>query len=273
MGNPDTAAARFVRQHQLGAVCSYNTQQFQQTVAWLTDEATQKSIRQNALKIAPILSSEGIEEWIWQSLREKSPFAQRFEKLGTPLKEATVIITHNEVNHKHGTGVLVKRIIADTPNIYSIRTDNHYGGLHHLGDISYFLPRKGITRIQAYKTIIELLEDITVKRCLCVPYYPDDLLLSIAVKDVCNIPLGVYIMDDQNIVVNKIPDDLMAEFLSKCDLRLATHPELREAYQEKYGLPFYILPAVVPHYLRLISLPKTLTVGCGSLFPKARWLT
>lgn len=56
-------------------------------------------------------------------------------------------------------------------------------------------------------------------------------------------------MDDQNIVVNKIPDNLMAEFLSKCDLRLATHPELREAYQEKYGLPFYILPAVVPHHL------------------------
>lgn len=73
VGNPDTAAARFVRQHQLGAVCSYNTQQFQQTVAWLTDEATQKSIRQNALKIAPILSSEGIEEWIWQSLGEKFP--------------------------------------------------------------------------------------------------------------------------------------------------------------------------------------------------------
>ncbi|MCX8078023.1 MAG: beta-1,6-galactofuranosyltransferase [Geminocystis sp.] len=249
IGNPDTAAARFVRQHQLGTVCQYDTQQFQKTVAWLTEKETQLYIRKNALKLAATFSSQGVEEWIWQSLKEKHPFDQRFEKLGRLLKDATVVITHNEVNHKHGTGVLVKRIIADTPNIYSIRTDNHYSGLHNFGDVSYCLPHKGITRIQAYKLTIELLEDITVKRGFCVPYYPDDLLLSIALKDIFNVPLGVYIMDDQNIVLNKIPDDLMAEFLSKCDLRLATHPELRDAYQGKYNLPFYILPAVVPHHL------------------------
>jgi hypothetical protein len=55
-----------------------------------------------------------------------------------------------------------------------------------------------------------------------------------------------YIMDDQNVAVNVIPDDLMREFLEKCSLRLVTHPELRDAYTRKYGLPFYILPAVAP---------------------------
>src|SRR6185436_9230678 len=35
----------------------------------------------------------------------------------------------------------------------------------------------------------------------------------------------------------------------QCSLRLTTHPELRAAYQEKYGFATYILPAVVPAHL------------------------
>src|SRR5258706_3006809 len=38
----------------------------------------------------------------------------------------------------------------------------------------------------------------------------------------------------------------MREFLDRCSLRLATHPELRFAYEGKYRLPFYLLPAIVP---------------------------
>ena len=56
-------------------------------------------------------------------------------------------------------------------------------------------------------------------------------------------------MDDQNVCVNNIPDELMKEFLGKCDVRFATHPELRDAYENKYGLKFWLLPAVVPDAL------------------------
>jgi hypothetical protein len=58
-------------------------------------------------------------------------------------------------------------------------------------------------------------------------------------------------MDDQNVTIPAIPDSLMREFLDRCDLRLTTHSEMREAYESKYGLKFYLLPAVVP--ARLIS--------------------
>ena len=47
----------------------------------------------------------------------------------------------------------------------------------------------------------------------------------------------------------------MREFLERCSLRLATHPELRVAYERKYGLPFYLLPAVAPD--RLIAREPT----------------
>ena len=46
-------------------------------------------------------------------------------------------------------------------------------------------------------------------------------------------------MDDENMTVDIIPDALMREFLEKCSLRLATHPELRDAYRaELWTLPF-----------------------------------
>jgi hypothetical protein len=53
-------------------------------------------------------------------------------------------------------------------------------------------------------------------------------------------------MDDQCVVGSNIPRPLMREFLEKCHLRLATHTELRDAYEETFGLPFACLPAVVP---------------------------
>ncbi|WP_017294219.1 hypothetical protein [Geminocystis herdmanii] len=269
MGDKDTAAAQFVQDFQLGVVCRYNSGEFAEKLSWIIDEENQRSIRNRVSKLAQSLSSQGIKDWIWDSLAQKSPQDNRFEKLGQFLNDATVILTHNEVNQKHGTGALVKRIIADTPNIYSIRSDNHYGGIHNFGEISYCLPQKGISRIEAFKIILTLLEDIEVKQAFCVPYYTDDLYLSIAVKELFNVPLGVYIMDDQNIVAKNIPDDLMREFLSKCSFRLATHPELRDAYEEKYAMSFYLLPAVVPDNLisRNITTPdkKLFHIKTGAL--------
>lgn len=247
VGNSDTGAARFVERFKLGRVCQYQTESFQQAVDWVNLTENQQIIRQKAAQLAVSLSSEGISDWIWQSLAQKSPKDQRFERLGATLNEATVVITPNEVNQKHGTGALVKRIIADTPNIISMRSDNHYGGEHDFGEISFCLPKKGITRLQAYEIVSKVLQGCSIKQIFCVPYYVDDLYLAIAVKDLYDVPLVTYIMDDQNISVNNIPDRLMREFLNKCSFRLATHPELRDAYENKYGLKFWLLPAVVPH--------------------------
>ncbi|MGI0481776.1 beta-1,6-galactofuranosyltransferase [Geminocystis sp. CENA526] len=249
MGNRQTAAANFVTDFQLGIVSNYDCLEFREKIAWLTDAQNQDIIRHQASNLSQFLSSEGMENWIWDSLAQKFPVDSRFEKLGQYLSSATVVVTANEINNRHGTGFLVKRIMADTPNIFSIRSRNDYGGLHNFGCASYCLPCQNISRFGAFQAMTNLLEGVEVKQLFCVPYYPDDLLLSIAIKELCNVPLGVYIMDDQNVVVNKIPDDIMAEFLSKCSFRLATHPELRDAYEEKYGLKFYLLPAVVPDNL------------------------
>ena len=70
-------------------------------------------------------------------------------------------------------------------------------------------------------------------------------LSALAVRQTYGVPLCTYIMDDNNVASRGIPDDLMAELLENSALRLAISPELREAYEEKYGLKFWLLPPVV----------------------------
>jgi hypothetical protein len=86
-----------------------------------------------------------------------------------------------------------------------------------------------------------------------VPFQVDELTASIAIQEAFDARLCAYVMDDRNVAANgirdAIPDELMREFLRKSSLRLATHPELRGAYERKYGMPFCVLPAVAPDAL------------------------
>ncbi len=250
LGSKNSGAAKFVEEFKLGVICDYETLSFSQAIDYICDPNIQKEIRQKAAKLAKFLSVDNLTQWIWQSLDKGNPIDQRFEFLGQSLLEADLVITTNEVNYRHGTGALVKRIFPDSDNIFSIRSYNHYNGEHDFGDVSIQLSYQKLSaRPEIFQRVLNELKGTTIKRILCIPYYPDEILTAIVTKELFNVPLVTYIMDDQNICVNNISDDLMREFLSKCSLRLATHQELRDAYEEKYGLKFWLLPAVVPHHL------------------------
>jgi len=81
---------------------------------------------------------------------------------------------------------------------------------------------------------------------LCVPYFPDDALNAIALKESFGAPLCTYLMDDQNLCANGIPDAVMAELLAKSTLRLAISPELSAGYELKYGHKMWLMPPLVP---------------------------
>jgi FkbM family methyltransferase len=164
---------------------------------------------------------------------------------GCNLELFDVVITPNEINDKHGTGTLIRRIFANNNNIISIRSKNHYDAEHNFGQISFCLDHTGLSRTEIFLKVLQSLKGFKVKKVFCVPYFVDDILSAIAIKELFGVPLCTYIMDDQNIYANAIPDELMQEFLTKCSLRFATHPELRDAYENKYGLKFWLLPAVV----------------------------
>ncbi|MCX6376603.1 MAG: beta-1,6-galactofuranosyltransferase, partial [Armatimonadetes bacterium] len=87
-----------------------------------------------------------------------------------------------------------------------------------------------------------------------------------------------YLMDDQNVCADEIPDDLMRELLAKSSLRLGISPELCIVYGLKYGHRIWHLPPVVPGRLipsRLnvprISPPKRRGVIIGNIWGR-QWV-
>ncbi|HVJ58148.1 MAG TPA: FkbM family methyltransferase [Terrimicrobiaceae bacterium] len=155
-----------------------------------------------------------------------------------------VVITPNEITPLHGTGVLISRIFGEKEQIFSLRSRNDYGE-HSFGTVNVCLTHSGLSRSEAYSNVVQSLSGRTPQRALCVPFFSDDALSALAVRQTYGVPLCTYIMDDNNVASRGISDDLMTELLENSTLRLAISSELREAYEEKYHLKFWLLPPVV----------------------------
>lgn len=238
----------------------------------VNEKSTRNAQLRERLSLA-INSSKPLSASIWDSLSNRADD----ESPISDLENIDIFITADEVTQKHGTGVLLKRIFKDEESILAIRSENHYGGEQHFGISNICLPTVGLSRQEIFFRIAKLLKSCVIRRVLCIPYSQEQLRLAITIKEIFEVPICTWIMDDQNITVGAIPDELMREFLAKSALRLATHPELRNAYEEKYNLKFWILPAVAPEQLILKTsqVPtQTLTSGIlvGSMWSK-RWLT
>ncbi|MEL4898651.1 FkbM family methyltransferase [Crocosphaera sp. Alani8] len=179
-----------------------------------------------------------------------------------PLKNPDVILTPNEVNLRHGTGVIVRNIFSDSDNILSIRFHNYYDGKQDFGDVKFCFCIDGLSRAEAFTKLTQLFQGIQPKRILCVVYSPQEVIAAIALKEIFNAPLCTYIMDDNNLYTsddNTISSDLMEELLQKSSLRLAISPELRVAYEQRYGLKFWLLPPIIAPNLITEEIPNIAT--------------
>ena len=270
LGSRETAAGRFVQKFEAGLVCDYHPQKFEEAVEYICAPENQAALRQNAVNVGQALSVQGIDRWLWNSLEQGEPHDLRFERLLPRISGKNnfitgktsamdVIVNHNEINNQHGTGILLLRLFQDSTNIFSIRTNNHYEGEQDFGNIAIYCDCVGLSRAEIFLKIAQQTKDIDAQKILCVPYYTEDILVSLAIKEIFGIPLCTYIMDDQNIYEQGIPDELLKEVLEKSDLRLAISPELGQAYEDKYQLKFWVLPAVAPkEYLQTtVQVPET----------------
>ncbi len=164
-----------------------------------------------------------------------------------PAQPVDVVITANEINDRHGTGILLKRIL-DGGNLFSIRSRNDWGE-SDFGRWRATISQHGMDRPRWVRNVLRILAGREIRNVLCVPYLSDEIATALAIKEAFGARLCTYLMDDQNVLVDAIPDSLMRELLEKSEIRFATHPELRAAYQRKYGGKFFLLPAVVPDEL------------------------
>ncbi|HEV8543042.1 MAG TPA: hypothetical protein VGR78_11670 [Verrucomicrobiae bacterium] len=176
------------------------------------------------------------------------------DSVGTPdrvpfaaLSGADAIITPNEPNLRHGIGIIVERFFGHFPNVLSIRSENSFGGKQDFGAYQVQIPHAGLARWESYQFLLQTLNGGTIRRILCIPFFSDDLITAICLKELFGAPLCVYVMDDNNIGAHGIPDQLFREALAKADLRLGISPEIRDAYENKFHVPFYVLPPLVQH--------------------------
>lgn len=178
-------------------------------------------------------------------------------KLPSP---ADIVVTPCEVVDLHGTGVLVSRMFADSSSIVSLRSTNFYDVPQEFGAANFCLPliQSSLKEVKAW--VKWCLAGTKVRRALCLPYLPAEPIIAIAIKELFNVPLCSFIMDDKNVSAEGISDSLMEEFLVKSDLRLVISPEMRAAYEKKYNLKFWLVPPLVSDELIRRS-PVTTPVG------------
>jgi hypothetical protein len=158
---------------------------------------------------------------------------------------ADVFVTPVEVNDSHGTGVLLRMLFGGDPGVVSIRSADQYGGRCDFG-IPIKISHGDCSRDAVFARVAEALRGFEVRRVVCAPYNSSDVRTAIAVQGIFGAPLCAFIMDDQNIHAPNIEDEHMREMLERASLRLAISPEIHAAYQEKFGLPFYYVPPLVP---------------------------
>ncbi len=216
-----------------------------------------------------------------RKLRHELAFAIEASKtVSTPgssnISPYDAIVWYNEINSHHGTGVLIQRVFRGCSSLLTIRCVDTYGGLQNFGEINFRLPAVGMSRAQIFETVLRWVRATPIRRVVCVPWGADDVLTAIAIKEITNAQLCMYIMDDQNITKGQIPDDMMREALVKSKLRLVISSEMQYAYQNKYRLKFWLLPPLVDHRLiRLDPAPSARNPDRGVLVGNIwsqRWL-
>jgi hypothetical protein len=185
-------------------------------------------------------------------MREGPPPEQKGQngvrKLPSP---ADIVITPCEVKETHGTGTLLLRMFRDSSSIVSLRTSDFYDGNQNFGAAQFCLPLAQLSRADVSSWVRWCLRGATVRRILCFPYLPADVVVAIAAKELFRVPLCTYIMDDKNVCADGISDAPMEELFSKSDLRLVISPEMRDAYVRKYRMRFWLMPPLVSDELIL----------------------
>ncbi len=158
--------------------------------------------------------------------------------------EVDLMVTHVEVNDLHGTGILIKRMFPDWRKIMHVWTCQAYP-VNDFGIVQMFLSGWKASRYRMYSSGLEALRPYQIRRVMCVPFSVEDVYLAMSVADTRGVPLMIYIMDDQNLANRRIPDHVLREAFEKADVVFVISPEMRDAYETKFGIKTFILPPVV----------------------------
>jgi hypothetical protein len=163
------------------------------------------------------------------------------ELLPIRLTDAALVVTHAEICDRHGTGALLGKIFEHERALLVFYSRNIFNQQSR-GTVTHHVSHSESELEAAERRVAALLDGHEVKRILCVPFFPDEALSAIAAVKLTNAPLVTYIMDDQNLFFQGITDPLMKMLLECSAMRFAISEALRSGFEEKYGLPVWIIP-------------------------------
>jgi hypothetical protein len=156
------------------------------------------------------------------------------------LRNATLVVAPAELCSRHGVGVLLLKIFADEPALVALYSRRLFDG-RSAGDVALHLPYPDES---ARPRLAGVLEPHQIRRIFCVPHVPDDARTAIAASELTGAPLVTYVLDDQNLFIDGIPDALMRDLIERSALCLAGSSVLQAGYEAKFGRPFGLLPPV-----------------------------
>jgi hypothetical protein len=159
--------------------------------------------------------------------------------------EYDAVVSHIEVNDRHGVGVVLRMLFKAHSDILCVRSKSFFNGDNQLGDRHLCIDHDGTDRPRAFATVARATAAMRPRRVLCSPYFPADVWNGLVLKYLYGAPLCMYVMDDQSVTTDGIPAPLMVEALRAADLRLAISQEMAHAYEVKYGQKFWLVPPVV----------------------------
>jgi hypothetical protein len=157
------------------------------------------------------------------------------------LRNATLLITHAELSSRHGVGALLLKIFAEDPALMVLYSVRLFDG-QSAGEVALHLPYSDES---ARPRLADGLEPHQVERIFCVPHVPDDARKALAAAELTGARLmTTYLLDDQNLFFDGIPDLLMRTLVERSSLCLAGSSILQSGYEAKFGRPFGFLPPV-----------------------------
>ena len=177
--------------------------------------------------------------------------ADKDEQRKSGIPTENVVATAVEINSRHGTGLLVQYLFGNLESVTTICSKQTYQGERVKSLAHHNLPNGKLDRHEIYGKVLEWFRESPPKRAYGVAYFEEDLIIAMALKDLFGTKICLHFMDDQNFRGGHIPDSTMKEAIKKADLSFAISPEMRLAYQNKYGQKIYILPPIVPENLVL----------------------
>ena len=141
---------------------------------------------------------------------------------GQNLRE--ILVTSGEVNDRHGTGLLLSRLFSGNSAL-SIHARSFYetrGGF-----ASVEIANEGPGDQFADFILREIAGFLRVEHTLVVPYLPDEAHTAIALKQATKAPLVTWVMDDQTIFSDQLPQSLLKELFAKSDIGFVISPEMK----------------------------------------------